>query len=35
VPPVPPGTRHSHPHEHAPLVHSHPHYPDAHHRHEH
>jgi drug/metabolite transporter (DMT)-like permease len=35
VPPVPPGTVHSHPHLHEPLVHSHPHYPDAHHRHDH
>ena len=31
----PPGEPHSHPHRHAPLAHSHPHYPDLHHRHGH
>ncbi|MBI2768145.1 MAG: EamA family transporter [Burkholderiales bacterium] len=34
-PPVPAGTRHAHLHRHDALVHSHPHYPDAHHRHAH
>jgi drug/metabolite transporter (DMT)-like permease len=34
-PPVPAGTRHTHPHHHEPLLHSHAHYPDAHHRHGH
>jgi hypothetical protein len=29
------GEPHSHPHRHSRLVHSHPHYPDLHHRHEH
>jgi drug/metabolite transporter (DMT)-like permease len=33
--PVPPGTRHSHRHSHAPIVHAHPHFPDAHHQHSH
>jgi hypothetical protein len=27
--------RHSHEHRHGPLVHSHEHYPDTHHRHGH
>ena len=31
----PPGEPHSHPHRHAPLRHTHAHYPDIHHRHEH
>ncbi|WP_139557834.1 DMT family transporter [Methylotetracoccus oryzae] len=33
--PVRPGTRHTHWHQHEPLAHSHPHFPDAHHRHDH
>ncbi|RYU59923.1 DMT family transporter [Methylolobus aquaticus] len=33
--PVRPGTRHAHSHRHAALTHSHPHFPDAHHRHDH
>ncbi|TMP98901.1 MAG: EamA family transporter, partial [Verrucomicrobia bacterium] len=31
----PPGEPHSHWHRHEELVHSHPHYPDIHHRHSH
>jgi hypothetical protein len=30
-----PGERHTHPHRHERLTHSHPHYPDSHHRHGH
>jgi hypothetical protein len=30
-----PGEPHSHPHVHTPLRHSHPHFPDLHHRHPH
>ena len=32
---VPPGTPHSHWHQHNPVTHAHHHYPDAHHRHTH
>jgi len=31
----PPGEPHNHPHQHGPVTHAHPHYPDIHHRHPH
>ena len=35
APGTPPGEPHTHEHTHARLEHSHQHYPDIHHRHEH